>query len=109
MIDDTSDDGYYHYGEIIILKQNLLEKTNSEDILDYNDGNIHELYRFDHPATEQTLDLTDYRYIGNAPNNYVNFNDELWRIIGIFKVEDDDGNLEERVKIVRNESLGSKV
>ncbi len=39
----------------------------------------------------------EYRYIGSNPDNYVQFNNELWRIIGIF-----DGQL----KIIRNESLG---
>ena len=38
------------------------------------------------------------RYYGSDPNNYVKFNNELWRIIGVF------GN---NVKLVRSESLGS--
>ena len=37
------------------------------------------------------------RYYGSDPNNYVSFNNELWRIIGIF------GN---NVKLVRSEKLG---
>ncbi len=40
----------------------------------------------------------EYRYIGANPDNYIQFNNELWRIIGIF-----DGQL----KIIRNESLGN--
>ena len=39
----------------------------------------------------------EYRYIGAVPDNYIEFNNELWRIIGIF-----DGQL----KIIRDESLG---
>ena len=27
-----------------------------------------------------------YRYIGSKPNNYVKFNNELWRIIGVFEI-----------------------
>ena len=38
------------------------------------------------------------RYYGANPNNYVSFNNELWRIIGVF------GN---NVKLVRKDSLGS--
>ena len=38
------------------------------------------------------------RYYGSNPNNYLKFNNELWRIIGVF------GN---NVKLVRSESLGS--
>ena len=37
------------------------------------------------------------RYYGSNPNNYVRFNNELWRIIGVF------GN---NVKLVRKDSLG---
>ena len=37
------------------------------------------------------------RYYGSDPNNYVRFNNELWRIIGVF------GN---NVKLVRSETLG---
>ncbi len=38
------------------------------------------------------------RYYGANPNNYVRFNNELWRIIGVF------GN---NVKLVRSEKLGN--
>ena len=37
------------------------------------------------------------RYYGSDPNNYVRFNNELWRIIGVF------GN---NVKLIRKDSLG---
>ena len=37
------------------------------------------------------------RYYGSNPNNYVSFNNELWRIIGVF------GN---NIKLVRSETLG---
>ena len=46
---------------------------------------------------DNTVD-TNIRYYGSDPNNYVSFNNELWRIIGVF------GN---NVKLVRSESLGS--
>ena len=46
---------------------------------------------------DNTVD-TNIRYYGANPNNYVSFNNELWRIIGVF------GN---NVKLVRSESLGS--
>lgn len=87
----------------------LLKKTNPKTITNYTDGDIHEMYTFEHEATVQTPALTDYRYIGSDPNNYVKFNgDEIWRIIGVFSVEDENGNLEERVKLIRDESLGNK-
>ena len=109
IINENEEDGYYHYGkEIPTAVKYLLKKTNPITVTNYTDGDIHEMYTFEHEATEQTPALTDYRYIGSDPNNYVEFNNELWRIIGVFKVEDENGNWEERVKIVRNESLGSK-
>ena len=65
------------------------------------------MYMFDHEATEQTPALRDYRFIGNVPKNYVKFNgDETWRIIGVFDVDDGTGNYEERVKLIRNDSVG---
>ena len=50
------------------------------------------------------------RYTGAEPRNYVQFgNDgELWRIIGIFNVKDKEtGSTTKKIKIVRNDSLGS--
>lgn len=50
----------------------------------------------------------DYRYYGANPNNYVKFNNELWRIIGVFRnVDDGTGTKEIRLKIIRDESIGS--
>ena len=47
------------------------------------------------------------RYYGADPNNYVSFNNELWRIIGVFKdIDDGAGKKETRLKIARNESIG---
>jgi len=112
-VDVTSDteDGYYHYGSIVNppAVQSLLEKANPVTVTNYTDGNTKEMYTFSHPATEQTGALTDYRYIGANPNNYVTFNNELWRIIGVFTVEDGNGNTEQRIKIVGNEKLSSNI
>ena len=86
----------------------LAAKANAED-LDYNsatDAQKKEMWTFTHEATEQTTALTDYRYIGADPNNYVKFNDELWRIIGVFDTDDGTGKVEKRLKIIRNESIG---
>ena len=60
-----------------------------------------------HPATSQLEAVTDYRYTGADPNNYVSFNNELWRIIGVFQADDGTGNIENRIKIIRNESIGN--
>ncbi len=86
----------------------ILAKANPED-LDFNSATSEqqkEMWTFSHPATEQTTALTDYRYIGANPNNYVTFNNETWRIIGVFSVDDGTGNVEQRLKLIRNESIG---
>ncbi len=56
---------------------------------------------------DETVDH-NLRYIGANPNNYVRFNNELWRIIGVMnnmKTNEEDSG-EARIKIVRNESIG---
>lgn len=50
---------------------------------------------------------TNIRYVGANPKNYIYFNEELWRIIGIFNVYNTETKKTEKmVKIVRNDSLG---
>ena len=53
---------------------------------------------------------TEYRYRGgnSIVKNYVTFNNETWRIIGIIPTEDTDGNVENRIKIIKDTSIGSK-
>ena len=46
------------------------------------------------------------RYIGTSPNNYVTFNGEDWRIIGVFN-SNSHGMNEELVKIVKDQIIGS--
>ena len=95
--------------EPVLATKLIMDKANAED-LDYNsatDAQKKEMWTFTHDATEQTTALTDYRYIGADPNNYVKFNDELWRIIGVFDTDDGTGKVEKRLKIIRNESIGN--
>ena len=47
------------------------------------------------------------RYIGANPNNYVLFNDELWRIIGVFSEDTHGLSGQKLIKLIRNESLGN--
>ena len=94
--------------EPVLATKLIMDKANAED-LDYNtvtDAQKKEMWTFSHDATAQTKALTDYRYIGADPNNYVKFNDELWRIIGVFDTDDGTGKVEKRLKIIRNESIG---
>ena len=66
-----------------------------------------------HKATSQTPSLTDYRYVGKTPNNYVCLTDEtpcptnsLFRILGIYPTKVGEA-YEERVKLIKPTSLGS--
>ena len=56
-------------------------------------------------GTGQVVNEKGYRYEGKNPNNYIWFNNELWRIIGVFDSAShgQSGNL---VKIIREESIG---
>ena len=55
---------------------------------------------------DDTKDV-NLRYTGATANNYVKFNNETWRIIGIFNVfNNETKKVEKMIKIIRNESLG---
>lgn len=63
-------------------------KTGGDVIADLLPTHSNELYKDD---------KENIRYYGKNPNNYVNFNNELWRIIGII-----DG----KIKLIKAEHLG---
>ena len=63
----------------------------------------------DEIVNDNTVD-ENLRYIGANPNNYVQFNNELWRIIGVFNnIDDGTGNKETRLKIIRNELYNTNI
>ena len=57
-------------------------------------------------GTGQVVQENGYRYEGKDPNNYVWFNNELWRIIGVFDENSHGVSGENLVKIIRNDSIG---
>ncbi len=75
---------------IILLIKGL--PFNPINIRKYEDGDKTAMYTITHP--DGTI---GYRYIGNVPNNYIDFNNETWRIIGV---------LDGKIKIIRNDSIG---
>ncbi len=87
----------------IKLNSFLIEKTDT----DQGNGKIvHEIFPGDTNASKED---TGYRYEGKNPNNYIYFNNELWRIIGVFDSNSHgiaDINL---VKIIKNDSIGGIV
>ena len=63
-----------------------------------------------YPDNQNMLAYDDYdnlRYIGADPNNYVLFNEELWRIIGIFGEDTHGISNTKLVKLIRNDFLGN--
>jgi len=90
---------------IITGADTLIKLTDNKD----NSG----LYTITHPK-DSTLqigndkDITEYRYRGASPKNYVNFNNETWRIIGIFPTDDGTGKIENRIKLIKDQSIGNK-
>ena len=60
-------------------------------------------------GTGQVVNEKGYRYEGKNPNNYIYFNDELWRIIGVFDASSHGKTGEYLTKIIRNDSLGGYV
>ncbi len=72
-------------------------------VIETGDG----LYEVKHDDLEELgseWNKTEYRYAGANPNNYVEFNNEIWRIIGLVNVK--VGNsVEQRLKIVRTDGV----
>ena len=96
----------------IELEVGEMTKLAAETLIAQTD-NLNEsgLYTIVHSADSTlqigaTESVTEYRYRGANPKNYVTFNNETWRIIGVFPTEDENGNIENRIKLIRNESIG---
>lgn len=98
-------------GCVVVSKDNgyntfkYIDESSCEKLLPgYGKGTkyIKELYKNETERAKNGLkkDNTsdaNIRYEGSNPNNYVKFNDELWRIIGVFG---------DNIKLIRNEALG---
>ena len=109
--DEYLDD--FNYGEDIYI----LKDVTTDDVItisyskddSYAEGRDNVVFSI--IAGEKIIVETDtsYRYQGVNPNNYVMFNNEKWRILGVFDefVNASDNSESERlVKIVRSESIG---
>ena len=57
-------------------------------------------------GTGQVVSENGYRYEGKNPNNYIWFNNELWRIIGVFDSSSHGVSGQNLVKIIRADSIG---
>lgn len=61
----------------------------------------------DETLTSQLHATRNYYFYGSNPNNYVTFNNESWRIIGVFETENEHGLLKYMVKLIRSETIGA--
>ena len=80
-------------------------KAGDTKLPEYGKGTIfiknlydNEILRVTNGLKKDNTSDANIRYEGANPNNYVLFNDELWRIIGVFG---------DNIKLVRNEELGA--
>ena len=95
-----SEKGKTFNGKIVINQKPTLSEYISK--LDLTDNGL---------EVDETTDK-NLRYVGASPKNYLKFNDETWRIIGVFNNittidEQEHEKTESLVKIVRNDSLGN--
>ena len=117
-LDKPSKDGYKFIGwyddfgvkvtsEYRVLKKTTITARFSE-IINYPTAvSIIEGKKDNNLVFDNTNDK-NLRYVGSNPNNYVKFNNELWRIVGVFyNVSDSDNNTTPKVKIIRDSYLGT--
>ena len=77
------------------------EKTAAQYVKDLEAENTSLVY-------DGTTD-NNLRYVGEEPDNYVSFNDELWRIIGVMNnIDDGTGKKESRIKIINSELISEE-
>ena len=94
------------YKDIVLATDYIINLYNSAPKSTFVNNNIQ------YERAESVSLMTDIgdniRYYGADPNNYVKFNNELWRIIGVFKdIDDGTGKTETRIKIAKNDSIGN--
>ena len=100
-VSQDSEKGKTLTGEIVV---NYDPKTIAQTIssLNYSENGL---------EIDNTEDK-NIRYVGTNPKNYITFNNETWRIVGVFNnitTIDNNGNekQESLVKIIRDERIGS--
>ena len=97
-------------GENALIKKNMVTYISSL----YDDGSKNSVITASGETISQVNSLNvmkdsfgNIRYYGSNPLNYVYYNNELWRIIGIFDTENENGEINKRVKIIRDSIIGS--
>ncbi|MCI8466795.1 MAG: hypothetical protein HFI08_01170 [Bacilli bacterium] len=79
-------------------KMNTLESTvQMETSARSGTNGIMEIKHMDSTLSNATFKNTEYRYVGQNPNNYVSFNNETWRMIGLVNTVEG-----QRIKMIKN-------
>lgn len=91
---------YYQLPTIVDTIKDIPLVTEGNGLYEISHEDAEITYTSDETAINN-LKQTEYRYAGPNPDNYVRFNNELWRIIGL--VNTPEG---QRIKIRRNENIG---
>ncbi len=88
------------------FEEKELDKTGVEKLKETlgQEGGIVGIKEDNTKTTSPEDEVREYRYTGLGVKNYVTFNDEKWRILGIFK----DENGQEHMKIVRDTTIAGE-
>ena len=111
---DESIKVFYSYKEIdnfesYFLADKILNfaKDSNEDLIDTIDLGPNSDNTCTNTLAYDGTDDNNLRFVGKNPCNYVEFNNELWRIIGVMRnVEDENANKDTSIKLIRAETLG---
>ena len=90
---------YFRQSSAIDYIKSLPKTTSGDGLYAVNHDDLEEL--------GQEWNQTEYRYAGENPNNYLKYNNEIWRIIGLVNVKTDSG-VEQRIKIVRTDGIANQ-
>lgn len=103
-----------YFGQKILRATEYLTLFMNDDRDTFEDTLFFDIYRIIEPDTNNAPNTDEYRYIGPFAKNYIYFNCtssdtsscELWRIVGIFNVENEYGKYKLKIKIMKNDSIG---
>ena len=92
--------GLVHESQDIHTDPTLAEVLRSLPVVTNGSG-MYEVSHNEDTLTGDNYKRSELRFAGSNPNNYVSFNNELWRIVGLVNTLEG-----QKVKIIRNESVG---
>ena len=109
-VDCTNAKGSWNYSKWVAIINNITGKVSCNiSFTSKTPANINDYILSLAGTTQGTGEVVNengYRYEGKNPNNYIYFNNELWRIIGVFDASSHGKTGEYLTKIIRNDSLG---